>query len=194
MIGPHVQEGRYDLMLTSGEVIIPSSLRAATIRPGDKITMRMWPQDRRPPMHMMHPRMMDPRIPFPSMRPGAGRPGSAPRVIPVGSTPKKKSKKTFTSSAFKIIGSRGSEQSQSDSDSEKDALGEEEDSELKVVDFEEEAEQEQGEVADMLSRFTNAKDTQGDWAKNMGVFSLDNSTDSDSSTSYTISSSDVLDD
>ena len=41
-IGPHVQNGHYDLMGPDGGIIIPSAWET-TIEPDWKITMHMWP-------------------------------------------------------------------------------------------------------------------------------------------------------
>lgn len=46
-IGPHVQEGHYDLMGSEGQIILPS-LWSATVKPGDTISMRMWPENKHP--------------------------------------------------------------------------------------------------------------------------------------------------
>ena len=47
VIGPHVQEGHYDLMGPDGEIILPI-IWDTTIQPGWQITMRMWPMDKHP--------------------------------------------------------------------------------------------------------------------------------------------------
>jgi len=41
-IGPHVQEGHYDLIGPSGEIIPPSTWQTV-VEPGWAITMHMWP-------------------------------------------------------------------------------------------------------------------------------------------------------
>lgn len=66
VIGPHVQEGHYDLISSEGEIILPP-LWSATIKPGDTVSMRMWPEKEAP------------RPPQPSF-PSPGRPmqGMAP--------------------------------------------------------------------------------------------------------------------
>ncbi|KAF6783595.1 hypothetical protein CSOJ01_15882 [Colletotrichum sojae] len=48
VIGPHVQEGHYDLIGPSGEIFLPQ-IWEKLIRPGYTIEMRMWPIDK-PPM------------------------------------------------------------------------------------------------------------------------------------------------
>ncbi|ROV87887.1 hypothetical protein VMCG_10291 [Cytospora schulzeri] len=47
VIGPHVQEGHYDLMGPDGEIILPV-IWDKTIQPGWQVTMRMWPMDKHP--------------------------------------------------------------------------------------------------------------------------------------------------
>lgn len=47
IIGPHVQEGHYDLIGPDGEIILPV-LWDKVIRPGMQISMEMWPQDKEP--------------------------------------------------------------------------------------------------------------------------------------------------
>lgn len=44
-VGPHVLEGRYDLLDSEGQVILPSTW-AATIKPGASVSMLMWPQEK----------------------------------------------------------------------------------------------------------------------------------------------------
>lgn len=47
VIGPHVQEGHYDLIGPDGEVILPS-VWERVIEPDWQITMQMWPMDKAP--------------------------------------------------------------------------------------------------------------------------------------------------
>lgn len=47
VLGPHVQEGHYDLLDSEEQIILPS-LWSATIEPGETVSMRMWPPDNRP--------------------------------------------------------------------------------------------------------------------------------------------------
>lgn len=63
VIGPHVQEGHYDLMGPDGEIILPM-IWDKTIQPGWQITMRMWPMEKHPlPRARMPASMMpDPRM------------------------------------------------------------------------------------------------------------------------------------
>lgn len=49
VIGPHVQEGHYDLIGPGGDIILPSSWEKV-IEPGWLITMTMWPLDKEPPV------------------------------------------------------------------------------------------------------------------------------------------------
>lgn len=48
VIGPHVQDGHYDLVGPNGEIILPA-VWENTVQPGWQITMRMWPMDNTPP-------------------------------------------------------------------------------------------------------------------------------------------------
>ncbi|KAF0329334.1 hypothetical protein GQ607_003283 [Colletotrichum asianum] len=45
IVGPHVQEGRYDLIGSDGRIILPILWEKA-IKPGEIIEMRMWPMDK----------------------------------------------------------------------------------------------------------------------------------------------------
>ncbi len=47
VIGPLVQEGRYDLLSPSGEIILPA-VWERVVEPGWAITMHMWPMDNLP--------------------------------------------------------------------------------------------------------------------------------------------------
>lgn len=71
IIGPNVLRGFYDLSNANGEIILPS-LWSTNIRPGDKITMHMWPMNEFPPSTV-----------FPGARPvGPPRPTGAPMFPP----------------------------------------------------------------------------------------------------------------
>lgn len=50
VIGPHVQEGHYDLIGPGGEIILPA-VWDKVIEPGWAITMTMWPLDEAPPVN-----------------------------------------------------------------------------------------------------------------------------------------------
>lgn len=63
-IGPHVQEGHYDLMGPDGEIILPV-LWDTTIQPGWQVTMRMWPMDKYP---LQNQGLPDPRNLTPEQR------------------------------------------------------------------------------------------------------------------------------
>lgn len=54
VIGPHVQEGHYDLIGPNGEIILPS-VWEKVIEPDYSITMHMWPMDKTPLRGQMHP-------------------------------------------------------------------------------------------------------------------------------------------
>jgi hypothetical protein len=47
LIGPHVQEGHYDLIGPNGEIILPS-VWEKVIEPDWSVTMHMWPMDKIP--------------------------------------------------------------------------------------------------------------------------------------------------
>ncbi len=105
VIGPHVQEGHYDLIGPNGEIILPS-VWEKVVEPDWAITMHMWPMDKaplrgmhpggppghgmpmRPGVHQHHPGfrpgMMPPggMRPNPGMRPIGLRPGGAPPPPP----------------------------------------------------------------------------------------------------------------
>lgn len=82
-IGPHVQEGHYDLIGPNGEIILPS-VWEKVIEPDASITMHMWPMDKVPLRGQMHPGMAQ-GMPA-GMRPGhpAGvRPGHPQHARPM---------------------------------------------------------------------------------------------------------------
>ncbi|KAK3378965.1 hypothetical protein B0T24DRAFT_694254 [Lasiosphaeria ovina] len=70
VVGPHVQQGHYDL-LKAGEVVLPK-FWGATIRPGDLVTMHMWPMDKLP----------RPGFPMPVRGLNRHRPGFNPPMPP----------------------------------------------------------------------------------------------------------------
>lgn len=110
-IGPHVQEGHYDLIGPNGEIILPS-IWEKVVQPDWAITMHMWPMDKSPPLknapQHMHPGMMPggrvgpmphmqgrggpiPMRPGAAMHPGAQRPympGQQPGVRPGSAGPR----------------------------------------------------------------------------------------------------------
>lgn len=49
VLGPHVQEGHYDLIGPNGEIILPS-VWEKVIEPDWSITMTMWPIEKSPPV------------------------------------------------------------------------------------------------------------------------------------------------
>ncbi len=99
VIGPHVQEGHYDLIGPDGEIILPT-VWEKVIEPDWAITMHMWPMDKNPlrgpppgampmggrhghagQMRGMPPGMMPPGmrgVPPPRPFPGAGMPAPPP--------------------------------------------------------------------------------------------------------------------
>lgn len=70
-VGPHVQKGRYDLEGPEGELIL-REIWSTTIQPGWQITMKMWPNLDRFPLHSGVPGRPGLHMPanFPGMRPG----------------------------------------------------------------------------------------------------------------------------
>lgn len=89
IIGPHVQEGHYDLIGPNGEIILPS-VWEKVVEPDWAITMHMWPMDKAPLRHHPVPPMPPGGIPRPGqhhgrpphagmaaqfMRPASARPG-----------------------------------------------------------------------------------------------------------------------
>lgn len=101
VIGPHVQQGHYDLIGPSGEIILPQ-MWDKVVEPDWSVTMHMWPMDRKPqranfpappplpppmsgqnlpprPQPLPAPRPPMPRQPMPG--PGMHPPG--PRIVPI---------------------------------------------------------------------------------------------------------------
>ena len=103
VLGPHVQQGHYDLIGPDGEIILPT-VWERVVQPDWQITMTMWPLDKIPPPRMpggMPPPMggrhhghggghgaipvMGGRIPvMPGMAPAGRRPGGG---LPGGGIP-----------------------------------------------------------------------------------------------------------
>ncbi|WDK11950.1 hypothetical protein CGRA01v4_03229 [Colletotrichum graminicola] len=105
VIGPHVQEGHYDLIGPNGEIILPQ-VWDKVVEPDWTIEMRMWPMDKPPPPVGMRPGMapMDrmaahmqgmrghqqrmgafpPGMVPPGGRPGGGGGGAVPPPPPPG--------------------------------------------------------------------------------------------------------------
>ena len=86
VIGPHVQEGHYDLIGPNGEIILPT-VWEKVVQPDWAITMHMWPMDKTP-LRNQHPGIV-PGV----MRPGGMHPAHAhahahaqmrPGIIPGG--------------------------------------------------------------------------------------------------------------
>jgi len=69
LLGPHVEDGHYDLMGDQGEIILPQ-VWETVIKPGMSITMHMWPMPDRPP----NTRPPPPTRPPPHTRPPPGPP------------------------------------------------------------------------------------------------------------------------
>lgn len=84
VLGPHVQEGHYDLIGPNGEIILPS-VWERVIQPDWNITMTMWPIEKSPPLGPRGAGRGGPMPPPPHGRgapPGARRPGGGPAVPP----------------------------------------------------------------------------------------------------------------
>ncbi|RSL70421.1 hypothetical protein CEP53_001896 [Fusarium sp. AF-6] len=60
VLGPHVEDGHYDLIGPDGEIILPS-VWDRVVQPGMMVTMNMWPMDK--PSPPMPPRHMPTNIP-----------------------------------------------------------------------------------------------------------------------------------
>ena len=82
IIGPHVQDGHYDLIGPNGEIILPS-VWEKVIEPDWAITMHMWPMDKTPMQRGQMPIGAggDPRVRMPGM-PGHGHPQHAGARMP----------------------------------------------------------------------------------------------------------------
>lgn len=79
VLGPHVQEGHYDLIGPNGDIILPS-VWEKVIEPDWAITMTMWPLDKAPPVG-------GPKLP-PGVPPMSHRPdGHGPPPPPIGIPP-----------------------------------------------------------------------------------------------------------
>ncbi|RDA89925.1 hypothetical protein CP533_3292, partial [Ophiocordyceps camponoti-saundersi (nom. inval.)] len=74
IIGPHVQEGHYDLTGPNGEIILPS-IWEKVIQPDWSISMTMWPVEKRPPLA---------GPPRPTMRDRGGMPIPPPPPMGMG--------------------------------------------------------------------------------------------------------------
>ncbi|KAK4442302.1 hypothetical protein QBC34DRAFT_418936 [Podospora aff. communis PSN243] len=85
IVGPVVQRGCYDLLIN--DTIVLPSLWTATIRPGDRVTMHMWPMDG--PFAPPRPRPRPPGFPAPPPPPppGSGFPAPPPPPPPLGGPP-----------------------------------------------------------------------------------------------------------
>lgn len=85
VLGPHVQEGHYDLTGPDGEIILPS-VWEKVVQPDWAITMTMWPLDKLPPAHarMPMPGAGGGRRGHPVMPPHSGMPPMDPNMRPMG--------------------------------------------------------------------------------------------------------------
>ncbi|KAK0651009.1 hypothetical protein B0T16DRAFT_403014 [Cercophora newfieldiana] len=82
IIGPNVFRGFYDLII-NGDIVMPA-LWSSSIRPGDKVTMHMWPMNEVIPPPIGRP--LGARPPMPPMPPmrGGGPPPPPPPQMPSG--------------------------------------------------------------------------------------------------------------
>lgn len=82
IIGPHVMEGHFDLILMNrGGIIVLPSLWSDLVKPGSRIEMRMWPMEKLmpppPPRPSLPPTTLFPsgvKPPPPPPPPSAGQP------------------------------------------------------------------------------------------------------------------------
>ncbi|KAH6842266.1 hypothetical protein B0I37DRAFT_356367 [Chaetomium sp. MPI-CAGE-AT-0009] len=90
VLGPHVQEGHYDLIGPDGEIILPQ-VWEKVIQPDWVVTMHMWPMDKAP----LRPNQPRPghRPGFAFSRPASSRPPGATMPIPPPPPPPARSKK-----------------------------------------------------------------------------------------------------
>lgn len=79
VLGPHVQQGHYDLLGPNGEIILPT-VWEKVIQPDWSITMTMWPRHKSPPVAAKIPGM--PNIPG-MMHSGMRRPGGPADSHPI---------------------------------------------------------------------------------------------------------------
>ncbi|KAG8413232.1 hypothetical protein J3458_012819 [Metarhizium acridum] len=81
VLGPHVQQGRYDLTGPNGEIILPS-VWDKVVQPDWSITMTMWPMDaNKPPVPKM-PGMDMPHMAAGRRHPHSGNPVPVPQMVP----------------------------------------------------------------------------------------------------------------
>jgi hypothetical protein len=73
VIGPHVQEGHYDLIGPNGEIILPT-VWEKVVEPDWAIAMHMWPMDKAPPLRSQMHQQHHPGMPH----------GARPRPTPHG--------------------------------------------------------------------------------------------------------------
>lgn len=70
VIGPHVMEGHFDLILTNrnGTIVLPS-LWSDLVKPGSRIEMRMWPIEKPKPPRRPRSSLPPTTMPAPGMKP-----------------------------------------------------------------------------------------------------------------------------
>jgi len=173
-----VGNGHYHLF-TAGEEIVIAKLWASTLRPGDKITMKMKPIEplRRPGMLGMPGMSGRPGIPGRSSGPPpppthGGSAWLGPDIIevspirpPKGSTTvlgwMAGSRARYGASSSASSESSPSERDSSDEEREDEDGEEEETEEDPIIDFTKESQKEG--VSDLLRRFTNVSDVSSSW-------------------------------
>lgn len=173
VIGPQVSLGHYDIIGPEGNIILPQFWEAA-VKPGLSITMTMWPMNGppprpgfpRPPLPVAHPNGPPPPgvIALPP-RPRIIRPSGVPppppppnwfprgRVLP---PPRNNIRRRRSISSFTTYFSNSSEvPSDSEIENEESDLG------IKF-DWEKEKEDSKTNVKDLLIKWTNAIDVEGE--------------------------------
>lgn len=195
-LGPHVLECHYDFIDSNGDVLLPGLWK--TIKPGDKVSMRMWPPPTPlrvhygPPPYLPTPgrRAPDPQANYQAMMrmrriaQYAARDGAPlePPIMPpppmMGMPPPGTLRRIESRSIVSV---------------DDDAISQEEDRQLMIVDFVEENEKMNAvTTADLLARFTNLKDTLSQDCLD-GIFS-DDAYNSDGSYTSSYVSSTTIDD
>jgi hypothetical protein len=131
VIGPHVFDGHYDLVMKETGCIVMPRLWDAAVKPGCSITMHMWP--------------------LPALSPP---PLAPPRVVPIFQPPPAPRPRSLSSSSDSDSSDLGSLFSDSTIEDEPEDLGID-------IDFGKEEENAELSLSELLKRWTNATDTLG---------------------------------
>ncbi|KAF7549480.1 hypothetical protein G7Z17_g6360 [Cylindrodendrum hubeiense] len=86
VLGPHVQEGHYDLIGPDGEIILPQ-VWERLVQPDWAVTMTMWPMDKLPPLGPQQPHMRHGAPPPPQNFWPGGQPPTTSGIPPPGFRP-----------------------------------------------------------------------------------------------------------